>query len=143
MAEFISAPADPTPDELGRSINSLHGCLHRIVEGAKQDVLEEVRRVRHDGRNTAQRVEVIGLGLAKLEGREQAREPLYNAISRQLGAGVEVTAGKPKTTLGAMSLQRALAWMLGAIATGAVAGTGGYKLAAAMLTAAHASLMAS
>ena len=143
MAEFISVPENPTADELGRSINSLHGCLHRIVDASKQDVLEEVRRVRHDARGTAQRVEVVGLCVAKMEGREQAREPLYNALARQLGSGGEVTDGKGKKTLGAMSLQKALVWMLGAIAAGAVAGTGGYKLAAAVLTAAHASLMAS
>ena len=143
MADFISVPDNPTPDELGKSINSLHACLHLIVDASKEDVLEEVRRVRHDGRGTAQRLEAVGLSVAKLEGREQAREPLYNAIARQLGAGVEISDGKSKKTLGAMSFQKALAWMLGAIAAGAVAGTGGYKLAAAMLTAAHASLMAS
>ena len=143
MAAFISVPENPTADELGRSINSLHACLHLIVDASKEDVLEEVRRVRHDGRNTAQRVEAVSLCVAKMEGREQAREPLYNAIGRQLGTGVQVTDGTPKKTLGAMSLRKALVWMVGAIVTGAVAGTGGYKLAAAVLSAVHASLMAS
>ena len=125
------------------SINSLHRCLHTIVEASRQDVLEEVRRVRHEGRGTAQKVEAVCLNVAKLEGREQAREPLYTAVSRQFGTGFELRDGAPKKTLGAMSLPRALVWMLGAIATGAVAGTGGYKLSAAVLTAVHASVMAS
>ena len=42
MADFISVPDNPTPDELGKSINSLHACLHLIVDASKEDVLEEV-----------------------------------------------------------------------------------------------------
>jgi hypothetical protein len=122
-----------TNEDLADRMDDLHACLH--------EARDEISRVRHDGRGTAQKVEVIGGKVLRLEGREEGREALYNALSRALGAGVELGQGRTKKTVGSMSFRSGLGWIAGAIATGALAGSEGYKIVWAALSAVHGALI--
>ena len=122
-----------TNEDLADWMDDLHACLH--------EARDEISRVRHDGRDTAQKVEAIGGKVLRLEGREEGREALYNALSRQLGAGIELAGGATRRTVGAMSFKTGMWWLFGAIGTGALAGTEGYKLVWAVLSAAHGALI--
>jgi hypothetical protein len=77
-----------TNEDLADRMDDLHACLH--------EARDEISRVRHDGRGTAQKVEVIGGKVLRLEGREEGREALYNALSRALGAGVSWARARPR-----------------------------------------------